>query len=341
MAKPASRHSRLPPNSALVAGSAEHQFLPVFSFPVDKRHDLPTMTALSRNATTVGLVCVTLAAISFNAAVPIISSPGLIATISALLLVFGLPHGSFDLALLRRGGPPGRSSHSRFALVLLYIGCAVLMYLVWRFGPVLALASFLILATAHFAEDWHDTGSGFMATGIAAAIVTAPVLLHREAVANLFVLLTGDSSAVALADVMLLLAPTAGAVALVGLVVTWQAGRQTLAVSAGCALAATLTLPPIPGFALFFCFVHSPLQFRHHADSLGLHGFKQWGPVVVPLSLGGLGVAAAVLVINGNSALATGVFASSFMTLSVLTVPHMLVPIFVRGRTHAHRLAPA
>lgn len=300
------------------------------------------MTALSRNAATAGLIFVTLSAIGLNAAVPITtSSPGLIATISALLLIFGLPHGSFDLALLRRSGPSSRLSHSRLAIVLLYIGCAALMYLVWRLGPVLALASFLILAMAHFAEDWHDCGSGFLATGVAAAIVTAPALLHRDAVADLFVLLTGQSSAAVLADFMLLVAPTAGAVALVGLVVAWQAGRQTLAISAGCALAVTLMLPPVPGFALFFCLVHSPMQFRHHTDSLGLRGFRQWGPVVVPLSLGGLGVAVAILVLNGNSALATGIFASSFMTLSILTVPHMLVPMVVRGRTDAHRPAPA
>lgn len=299
------------------------------------------MTMIARNISTAGLVLLTLCAIGLDQAGLIAGSPAFTATLSVLLLVFGLPHGSFDLALLRRAGLSGLGTRSRLALVLLYIGCAAAMYLAWRLGPVMALASFLVLATAHFAEDWEDCGSAFMATGIAAAIVTAPALLHRDMLADLFVLLTGDSAAAALADLMLLVAPTAGAVALVGLCVMWDAGRRTKALSAGCALAAMLLLPPVPGFALFFCLVHSPLQFRQHAESLGLRGFGQWGPVVVPISVGGLGLAAAVLVLNDQASLTTGLFAGSFMTLSILTVPHMLVPMLARRRMPGSRLGIA
>ena len=282
---------------------------------------------LSRNRPLAGLVLLTMGAIGLHEVGFLVNSPALTATISALLLVFGLPHGSFDLAILRRADPSGLQRRSRPGIVLLYLGFAAAMYLVWRAEPVLALASFLVLATAHFAEDWDDCGSGFMAAGIAAGIVTAPALFHGAALRSLFVLLTGDTAAAVIADVMLLVAPIACAVALVGLGILWQAGRRRAAVSAACALAATLLLPPVPGFALFFCLVHSPMQFRRHADSLALRGFGQWGRIVVPLSLGGLGIAAAVLVLNNNASLATGVFAGSFMTLSILTVPHMLVPI--------------
>ena len=287
------------------------------------------ITKLSRNAPLVGLVLLTLGAIGLDKFGFLVNSPASTAALSASLLVFGLPHGSFDLALLRRAEPSGFQHWSRFGLVLLYIAFAAAMYLVWRSGPVFALASFLLLATAHFAEDWDDCGSGFMASSIAAAIVTAPALLHGDALRDLFVLLTGDSGSAILADFMLLVAPTACAVALVGLGMLWQSGRRRMAVSAGCALLATLLLPPVPGFALFFCLVHSPMQFRRHADSLGLRGFGQWGRIVVPLSLGGFGVAAAVFLLNNNASLATGMFAGSFMTLSILTVPHMLVPMVV------------
>jgi len=71
-----------------------------------------------------------------------------------------------------------------------------------------------------------------MAAGIVAAIVTALALLRRDMLENLFVLLAGDSTAVALANVMLVVPPTAGAVALVRLSVSWQPGRRTMAVSA-------------------------------------------------------------------------------------------------------------
>ncbi|MFZ4690169.1 MAG: Brp/Blh family beta-carotene 15,15'-dioxygenase, partial [Polymorphobacter sp.] len=96
--------------------------------------------------------------------------------------------------------------------------------------------------------------------------------------------------------------------------------------SASCALAAMLLLPPVLGFALFFCLVHSPMQFRQHAGRLGLRGFQQWGGIVVPLSLAGLGIAAAVFIENDDASIPANLFATSFMTLSILTVPHMLMP---------------
>lgn len=253
-------------------------------------------------------------------------TPTLTAVASFALLVFGLPHGTFDLALLRRAGAGGTLG-SGLAMVLLYLGCAAIMYLAWRIGPVLALAAFLVMAVVHFAEDWADCGSPFLACGIAVGIVSAPALLHIDSLRQLFVALTGDAGAAVLADLLLLVAPVGIAVALVGLGVLWQAARPALALSGGCALAAVLLLPPVPGFALFFCLVHSPIQFRAHADSLGLRGIRQWGGIVVPLTLGGFGIAAAIFLLDRGQSIPASVFASSFMTLSILTVPHMLVPM--------------
>jgi len=54
-----------------------------------------------------------------------------------------------------------------------------------------------------------------------------------------------------------------------------------------------------------------------------------------------LGVAGAVFIVNGNAALGTGIFVSSFVTLSILTVPHMLMPMIAGQRMRAHRLALA
>jgi hypothetical protein len=59
-----------------------------------------------------------------------------------------------------------------------------------------------------------------------------------------------------------------------------------------------------------------------------LKGASQWRGIVVPISLGGLGVAGVLFVLNNSASIPTGIFVASFMTLSVLTVPHMLVPMF-------------
>lgn len=273
-----------------------------------------------------GVLLVTVLAIGLDLAGVITDTPMMTAILALTLLIFGLPHGSFDLALLRRAGATG----STVQLILLYVGCAAAMYVGWRIAPALALAAFLAMAVAHFAEDWDVCGSRFIATGVAAAIVAAPALLHGADLRALFTALTGDPGAAVFADVLMLVAPVAIAVALVGIGLLWQANRQGLAMSASCGLAAMLLLPPVLGFAIFFCLVHSPLQFQSHTDALGLNGVRQWRGIVVPISLGGLGVAGAVFVLDNGALTTTSVFTVSFMTLSLLTVPHMLVPMVAK-----------
>ena len=273
------------------------------------------------------MMAVTIGAVALQLAGGFPDSAAFTAIASVVLLVVGVPHGSFDIALLRRASADRSPTGPVAILFALYLACALAMYLVWRIEPVLALAGFLVMAMAHFAEDWAECGSRIAAAGLAVAIVSAPALLHGGELGALFVVLTGRDAAAALVDMLALAAPIASPLAIIALVRLMQAGRAALAVSAGCSLAAMLLLPPVIGFALFFCLVHSPLQFRAHADALGLHGVRQWAGIVVPLSLGGLAVAGAVFLANGTASVATNLFASSFMALSILTAPHMLVPM--------------
>ena len=271
------------------------------------------------------LFLITGVAVGLNLAGLIPDTPLATAITAFTLLVVGVPHGSFDLALLRRAGATGSTAQ----LALLYVGCAAAMYIIWQIAPTVALAVFLIMAVTHFAEDWAEYGSRFIATGIAAAIVAAPALMHGTRLRELFVVLTGDADAAILADVLMLVGPVAGALAVLGIGLLWQAGCRDRAISAGCGLAAMLLMPPVPGFALFFCLVHSPVQFRFHAHALGLRGLSNWRGIVVPISLGGLALAGVIYVLNDGVSITASVFAVSFMTLSVLTVPHMLVPVLV------------
>lgn len=289
---------------------------------------MSTMTLTWRQRLEAGvLVLVTGLTIALGVSGVIVESPGMTAGFSFLLLIAGLPHGSFDLALLQRAAAKRRALRSTLALVGLYIACAAMMYLAWLLAPALALAAFLIMAVAHFAEDWADCGSSFVAGCIAAAMIAAPALLHSESLARHFVVLTGDPDAAVFADALLLIAPVSMAVALIGVLLLRDAGRPDLAIGAACGLASMLLLPPVAGFALFFCLVHSPLQFRQHARALGLAGHRQWGGIVWPVSLGGLGLAMMIFLMQDAALMSDRALASSFIALSVLTVPHMIVPM--------------
>lgn len=245
----------------------------------------------------------------------------------ALLLVFGLPHGTLDLELLRRrdAGGPGQGT-----LLVAYGICAAAMFAVWLLAPLLALALFLAAAIEHFAGDWRDMGSRFIAYGTAVALVATPALLHRAELSSIFAALTGTTSASYLADLLLIVMPVAGGIAVAGIGLLWQRGHRQRAIGLAAALLGEALLPPVVGFALFFCLVHSPYQLRESLRQLQRPTQDAWLRIILPLTF----VAVTLAALIGASALRVSLDAAalraSFVTLSVLTLPHMLVPYAAR-----------
>ncbi len=253
----------------------------------------------------------------------LLSSPVVITTTCVALLIGGLPHGALDLAVLRRD-----AGHQISLVITLYIILAVMMFATWQAAPTLALALFLAMAMTHFSEDWSDAEHPFFAMGIAVALLSAPALFHREAVGRLFELLAGEPAADGLADTLLLAAPAAVACALLAILLLWLDGKRATAINAACALAAMILLPPVTGFAIYFCLIHSPAHFRaglrRLAPSTGVAG-----PTIIA-TLGGLTIALMTLQFWPIAEPSARLFAASFMTLSMLTLPHMAVPLIIR-----------
>lgn len=214
------------------------------------------------------------------------------------------------------------------ALVLaLYLGLASLMFGVWQVAPPLALGLFLAMAMAHFAEDWSSAEHPFFASAIAVALMAAPALLHHRDVSSLFTLLTGTAAATVLADVLLLVAPVASACAMLAIRLLWQGGHRSAAINAGCALAAMTFLPPVIGFAIYFCLIHSPAHFR--AGLARLNSATAVARLTIAATLGGLAIGFVALQFLPTVDLYSRIFAASFMTLSVLTLPHLTVPLIL------------
>ncbi len=259
---------------------------------------------------------------------------GTVFTIAACLaiLLFGLPHGTLDLEIIKRERGTGRLGIG--ALLLLYLGLAAAMAIVWRLAPVVALAIFIIVALVHFAEDWPELKSNFLAQGMAIALLTAPALAHLAKLEAVFTTLTGRGEAALIANFMLLLAPVSVAVASVSLWTLWRTGFRDQATAGALTLAGMIVLPPVIGFACFFCLYHSP---RHLRVALSRTGFARESRWIVPtVTLAALGIAAALFSVNVGAALPDRFIAASFMTLSLLTVPHMAVPM-VAGALAARR----
>ena len=246
---------------------------------------------------------------------------------AAALLVFGLPHGTLDIAVVRRGG--AILSWITIKAVALYLGCALAMYGLWLFSTTAALIIFLLVACVHFAEDWSEDLPAFFAIGTAVALLSAPSLFHRETLEPIFALLVGTQSASTFVDIGILIAPIALLTTLVGIMFQWQGGNQARAVETAITIAAMLLLPPIPAFALYFCLSHSPVQFAKACSEAG-HETAWWKSIdVVLLTAAALGISAMIFADQNVVSWVDGVVVTSFITLSVLTVPHMVVPFLI------------
>ncbi|MEO6580437.1 MAG: Brp/Blh family beta-carotene 15,15'-dioxygenase [Sphingomicrobium sp.] len=252
-----------------------------------------------------------------------LTGPTVITATCSAILIGGLPHGALDLAVLRRDACDG------IAMVIgLYLSLAAIMFAIWQIVPVLALAVFLAMAMTHFADDWSDSEHPFFALGIAVALLSAPTLFHHGAVSGLFVLLSGKPAASVLADTLLLVAPAAVACAMLATLLLWHGGHRVTAVNAVSALAAMILLPPITGFAIYFCLIHSPSHFRAGLRRLGSASSVSQSTIVA--TLGGLAIALATVQFLPLADPSSRLFAASFMTLSILTLPHMAVPLILR-----------
>lgn len=262
-----------------------------------------------------------------------LSSPATIIPICVLILAVGLPHGTLDVELLHRQSLV--PTVSRRYLIGGYIGLALLTYLLWSATPTAGLITFFIISVFHFAEDWRGGGSNLLAQMVALATLSSPVIFHRAEIELLFVALTATPLAAHFADGLILIAPLAVASAAASCVALWQQGRCARAVSAMIAVTAMTVLPPLVGFALYFCLLHSPV---HLADSMsrvlaatrGRYRVVRTSAIIAAVML--LTAATTVLLFARIAPidLPDRLFRTTFMMLSVLTVPHMMMPMLVR-----------
>jgi Brp/Blh family beta-carotene 15,15'-monooxygenase len=291
----------------------------------------------------VALLAAALALSPFVPAVPL----GLQLTVLALaVIVFGLPHGALDLALVR-----GAAQGSWLALagaigVYLVVSAAVLA--VWIVFPVAALLGFLAIAVIHFGlgdtEDRHGPQRAVevMARGGFAGI--APLVFHPQTTRDLFALLVGPTSSGHLDAALAVITAPATWLWITCLIVAvlWRSLQRApgwLPAVAELLLTTAIfaAFHPLAAFLLYFCFVHS---VRHIAD-LGAARFPDSAPRArrwlllesLPFTLatvvfGAIAWFAFARAINFDEAMMRVIF----WGLSALTMPHMILTAWWHGR---------
>lgn len=248
-----------------------------------------------------------------------------------MILLIGIPHGALDIEIAaQRFGRATRAD--RQAIIAAYLAAATAMAALWWLMPPIALALFLIVSMVHFSEDWADAGEPFLAAMAGWAVIAVPALAHSDAVAAIFTLLAGSADGAIIAYILACSAAPALLCSLVVIHNAARAGHWGLAIRLGTALGAAVILPPLLSFALYFCLFHTP---QHMATAWASNAHLSRGRrLLVLTAVSGLafGLAALLFHINGVSAAGEGVIATTFITLSVLTLPHFLMEAVLRRR---------
>ena len=243
---------------------------------------------------------------------------------SVAIVLAGIPHGTLDIEIASVRF--GRSDAIGKLLILAaYICCALLMVVLWRQVPELALTAFLVISILHFSADWRGGVEPFLAVMVGWALIALPALSHPASVAMIFEMLTGNQSGATIAAILACTSVPAGLGSLVFVFWAYRRGDYLNASDVLSCLIASLCLPPLIAFSLFFCGLHSP---RHMADAMretgGVSPRKKMAIIAAVFGLS-IGLGVLLFISRVDATLDAGIIRTAFVLLSILTVPHFVL----------------
>ena len=245
------------------------------------------------------------------------------------VVFIGLPHGAMDGALAVHFGWMGRPLRA-VAFLLGYVGLAGLVVLSWAIAPVLSFIVFLAISTFHFGRG--DATSRIVGQGALESIARGGVVIggisqfHRAEANDVFLTIVGaDTTGVWLfLDVLMVFVV---ACIVETLLFKQQQERTAFGLEIGALFLLFIAVPPLVGFAIYFCFIHS---FRHFSSMRSVLQSTVSGlritqtTVVFSLLTWAFG-----LVVLAQQSASIGVEPALlrvvFIGLAALTVPHMLL----------------
>ena len=254
--------------------------------------------------------------------------PTLVSAATVLFICGGLPHGAYDIALLRRSVALGRSGVA--LAVGGYAAVAMLMALLWMSLPLVALVLFLTVAAVHFGEDWAMLEEPLLRCAAGAAVIAAATIGHPADVSTLFVAMS-DPRASVIAQIITAAAPVTLLVTAVGIAVAWRDGSRRWAAAMALCLVLLISLPPVAGFALFFVFLHSPRHLAQTRISLRDMALAHWLMTGAVLS-GGAIVGWWTLHRLAPSDISGSMVVQAFQLLASVAVPHLVLSRWLERR---------
>jgi Brp/Blh family beta-carotene 15,15'-monooxygenase len=250
--------------------------------------------------------------------------------VTVLIIALGVPHGALDTVFGKeRFGLTSLGAWLRFTALYLLLAATVVG--LWYYAPGIFLAAFLLISIAHFSGDPEGDFPWWARIAQGGVVVFLPMLLHSEAIANLFALLIGSLASQALLTIMGYLAWPWLAVSLLAVAyLTRRSLSQCLEL--GSLIVLAVVAPPLIAFTLFFCGMHSArhiLRTTRYAQNTSFSFLC--AAALFPM----LGVAGLTLVawwFSADYPIDSRLIQIVFVGLAALTVPHMVLVEPVRAR---------
>lgn len=246
---------------------------------------------------------------------------------ACLLMVMGLPHGAFDIALEHQARREAQVRPvATVKMIALYVAIAGVMAAAWLITPIGALLLFFLLAIEHFSEELRRGLDPWIARASATAFLTAPLVLHRPEVDRLFSVILASNTGEYVSDILLLVAPVAIVVAISGVAILIAESYYREAAKISIVIAMMLLISPIIAFTAYFCFDHAPRYLKKIDDRLALSTSPRAMRQAACFTVASLMAAVMLALMLHGSVLSEASIKAAFIILSVLTLPHITMP---------------
>ena len=247
----------------------------------------------------------------------------------AFVVLIGLPHGAFDGAIARHLGY-SRSLGGLIKFITVYLGFAAAVVAFWVWQPGLALALFLLISAVHFGY-----GDATAAGGVARAVQIAAhggvavfgiSLFHLQQVTPIYAALTnGDVMyAVMMTEIFPLLIMPVVALYLIAAIRDARLRPRLVELALLCLLLSVV--PPLVGFAMYFCVIHTGRHMRHIWDRVSSHTpMRHILSQALWFTLASWAGGAIMLLWLDSGNINQDFLQVIFIGLAALTVPHMIL----------------
>ena len=269
----------------------------------------------------------------------LITSLGQINLLALLaVVVIGLPHGAFDGAIAAHLGYIKRP-HFLMRFLLLYILMTALIVALWLAFPIVSLIVFLLISALHFGFSdarakcgWSRRVQVVVHGGV---VVLGISQFHKSEVDKIFGYLIGHDPAIVWVAIDMASIVFGAFFIIYAWHALWNLRWRHGFIELTLLLLVFVIFPPLVGFALYFCCVHSLRHFLVLWRSLQIvfqnnnFYFQAITFTICSWIMGGVAYWWCTDQMSGETALLRVIF----IGLAALTVPHMvLVDGFFRRR---------